>query len=59
MKQTSKSWMYFAAGAGELLIGLALSLYIGIQISWGWALILALTFFVSANVLFFQGLKRS
>ena len=46
------------AAAGELLIGLVLSLWIGTQVSWTWALALGLAFFVSANVLFWLGFKK-
>ncbi len=42
----------------ELLTGLGLSLWVGTHVSWTSAALLGLSFFVSANVLFWLGFKK-
>lgn len=59
MKQPPSARFYFFWGLSELLIGLGVSVYIGLKISWTFALFIALSFFVSANALFFLALKRN
>jgi len=58
MKRSNSNY-FMLAGVAELIIGLILSLVIGIQVSWTWALIMAATFFISANILFFLALKKA
>ena len=45
-------------GVLDLFVGLAVSLYIGITQSWLLGFVLALGFFVSANVLFYAAYRK-
>ena len=51
-------WMFLFAGLLELLLGLGFSVYVGLSHSWAYAALIALGFFVSANVMFMIAFKK-
>jgi hypothetical protein len=59
LKIKNKSRFLLIAGISELILGLILSLIVGIQVSWPSALVLAFGFFFSANMIFFFALKKA
>lgn len=59
--QRRNFWLFLAVGLLDLGVGLGVSIYVGLSHSWQIALVLAIGFFVSANLMFyfaFQKLKR-
>lgn len=51
-------WIFVIAGVIELLVGLGMSVYVGTSFSWLYGGLLALGFFLSANVLFMIAIKK-
>ncbi|HEY9843240.1 MAG: hypothetical protein ACAI44_10270 [Candidatus Sericytochromatia bacterium] len=50
--------MFILAGALELLLGLGFSVFVGLTHSWVYAAIIAVGFFISANVMFMIAYKK-
>lgn len=55
----SRAQLFALAGFLELLTGLALSITVGLTVSWNIALPMALMFFLIGNVLFFIAFQKS
>lgn len=51
-------WIFVLAGALELCLGLGFSIFVGMSHSWLYAMIIALGFFVTANILFMIAFKK-
>ncbi|MBF2052431.1 MAG: hypothetical protein IGS03_03075 [Candidatus Sericytochromatia bacterium] len=56
--QRRNFWLFLMVGVLDLLIGLSVSVYIGLSQSWLLAMILALGFFMSANLMFYFALQK-
>lgn len=56
--QRRNFWLFVMVGVLDLLIGLGVSVYIGLSQGWLLAMILALGFFMSANLMFYFALQK-
>ena len=51
-------WIFIIAAGIELLVGLGVSVWVGMSHSWLYAALLAVGFFISANVMFMIAYKK-
>lgn len=56
--QRRNFWLFVMVGVLDLLIGLGVSVYIGLSQGWLLGMILALGFFMSANLMFYFALQK-
>lgn len=58
MSAPKNFWIFVIAGVIELIVGLGTSIYISMTQSWTLGIVLALGFFMSANMMFMIAYKK-
>lgn len=51
-------WIFLFAGIAELLVGMLMTVFVGLSHSWAFALLIGLGFFVSANLMFLFAYRK-